>query len=683
VQEKSAREVALKFYYERMPEHLILDAKEISITGTQSVYQDNITLYYVFNMSAGGFVAVAASLASQPILCYSFEGSYTLLKQPANFRAWMSQYQQQLVDMLNDNLPADEKTAELWQYYLETPIQNITRFSEREVAPLLTSTWNQGIFYNEYCPADNAGPAGHCVTGCVATAMGQLLNYFRWPESGTGSYSYECPPYGTLSADFAASQYEWDYAENSLGHSNEEVAEILYHLGVSVDMVYGPDGSGMYNHKAAYSLKTYFKFSPETQYVFRDSTSMDWDSLLVTHLDRQIPMYYAGWSVPDIVGHAFVCDGYQGENFYHFNWGWGGSYDGYFYTGNLNPGGSNFNLAQELIIHAFPDTNLYDYPVNCSGQKNLTSLFGTIDDGSGPMYPYENGAACSWLIIPEDSINGINLNFLQFGLDSNDVLTIYEGESTNAPVLGAFTGTSLPGPVSTDSTRLLMVFESDSALSHSGFTVHYSSVLPVYCSGMEMMTAQTDSLSDGSGNWNYHNSTICLWRIVPEGASSVTLYFNGFETEEGFDMLKIYDLESQELLAEYSGSYFPEVPAPVTSTSGKMFVAFNTNTYQTAPGWSAYYESNLVGIAENTMSQNISIYPNPSSGLIHLRFSQALEEYLDINVLDLSGRTVKKDMIRPGALKASFALDMLSPGIYILQVTTENGNEEYHKIVIH
>ena len=83
-------------------------------------------------------------------------------------------------------------------------------------------------------PADPAGPEGHCYTGCVATAMGQLMNYFRWPDTGTGSYTYECPPYGTLNADFSSSNYEWDLMETSLDHSNPEVAELIYHLGVSV-----------------------------------------------------------------------------------------------------------------------------------------------------------------------------------------------------------------------------------------------------------------------------------------------------------------------------------------------------------------------------------------------------------------------------------------------------------------
>ena len=219
---------------------------------------------------------------------------------------------------------------------------------------MLISTWDQGQFYNQMCPADPAGPAGHCLTGCVATAMGQLCYYFRWPLTGTGSYTYQHPVYGTITANFGDTEYRWNEMTNSVQEQNEAVAELLFHLGVSVDMDYGPTGSGMWNHKAAYSLRTYFKYSPETQYLYRDSTNLDWDSVIVAHLDQKIPMYYAGWSVPNINGHAFIVDGYQTETYFHFNWGWGGSYDGYFYLDNLVPGGNNFNLAQELVINCFP-----------------------------------------------------------------------------------------------------------------------------------------------------------------------------------------------------------------------------------------------------------------------------------------------------------------------------------------
>jgi hypothetical protein len=677
-----ARTVAEKIYFERGRSHQAVKRADLNILNSIMVMEDKDILYHVFNFSSGGFVVISAHSANPPLLCYSFSGKYEPDNQPGNFHAWMEQYNRQIIYTIKSKALPSAETSALWNYYLDMPLSEIPPYSGREILPLTTSTWDQGKYYNEMCPADPAGPSGHCYTGCVATAMGQVMNYFRWPETGTGSYSYECPPYGTLTADFGSSSYQWDLMETSLGRSNPEVAEVLYHLGVSVDMVYGPNGSGMYNHKAAYSLKTYFKYSPETQYVFRDSTSMNWDSLLIAHLDQKIPMYYAGWSVPDTNGHAFVCDGYQGEDYFHFNWGWGGSYDGYFYTDNLTPGGNFFNLAQELIINAVPDTNLYDYPAYCEGQKNYSALFGTIDDGSGPLYSYQDDAACSWLIIPADSVNYIKLDFLKFKTDTSDYLTVYDGDSITAPVIGSFSGDTLPGTVTSTGNKMLILFESGAGVTDEGFLATFKSVIPVYCSGVTVLTAQTDTLCDGSGNWDYHNNSACLWKITPEGASSVTLYFNEFETESGFDFLKIYDLQTQQELAEYSGSYYPGVPEPVTSPSGKMFLLFSTNYSVTAPGWNAYYESNLVNIPEVSEGGNMLIFPNPTDGLFTIQLNNFSGNDVKLDLKDLSGRRMFSGEIPASGEKISMDLRFLSPGIYILSSANRHGAQDYHKIII-
>ena len=682
ITEDQARTVAEKIFLERGQSHGLLRANKPGIINAIPVKENMDILYYVINFSSGGFMAIAAHSANPPLLCYSFSGKYEPSDQPENFRAWMDQYKRQIIFTINSSAQPSEETAALWKYYLETPVALMQPFSGREILPLTTSNWDQGKYYNEMCPADPAGPSGHCYTGCVATAMGQLMDYFRWPDTGTGSYSYECPPYGTLSADFGNSSYQWDLMETSLSHSNPEIAEVLYHLGVSVDMVYGPNGSGMYNHKAAYSLKTYFKYSPETQYVFRDSTSMDWDSLIIAHLDQKIPMYYAGWSVPDTNGHAFICDGYQGNDYFHFNWGWGGSYDGYFYTDNLTPGGNNFNLAQELIIHAVPDTNLYDYPAYCEGQKTYNTLSGTIDDGSGPLYSYQNDASCSWLIAPADSVNDITLDFLKFATDTNDFVTVYDGDSTTAPVIGNFSGDSLPESVTSSGNKMLIVFESGADVTGDGFLATFKSGIPVYCSGTTVLTAQTDSLSDGSGTWDYHNNSACLWKITPEGASSVTLYFTEFETEPTYDFLKIYDMQSQQVLAEYSGSYSPNLPEPVASPSGKMFLIFSTNYSVTAPGWSAYYESNLVNLPEIKEPGKMLIFPNPTDGLVTIQLNNFSGPDLKLSLTDLSGRMIfKRDM---PVTNENISLDFrnLAPGVYILSSRNDQGSADYHKIII-
>jgi hypothetical protein len=682
ITENEAKTAAEKFYYERVQSHRQVPVHLIRAQLAAAIQNNGQIILYFFNISTGGFVGVSAYDGVNPFICYSFSGEYININQQDNFKAWIGQYERQISYLLSTKAEGDSEWNSVWKYYLQTPASSLKLFSGREVLPMLTTTWDQGTYYNDMCPEDQAGPGGHCVTGCVATALGQLVNYFRWPDTGTGSYSYGCPPYGTLSVDFSSANYDWDLMANNLDSPNPEVAELIYHFGVSVDMVYGPDGSGMYNHKAAYTLKTYFKYSPETQYIFRDSTSMDWDSLLVSHLDRKIPMYYAGWSVPDTNGHAFICDGYQGEGYYHFNWGWSGANDGYFYTDNLTPGGNMFNLAQELVINAVPDTNIYNYPVQCLGGKEIEALSGTLEDGSGPLYSYADFADCSWLITPNDSVTGITLNFHRFETEANDSLTIFDGPDSSAPRLGAFSGAEIPSPVTNSGGSMFIQFVSDGQGVAGGFLASFESSIPVYCSGMVNLNDQEGTITDGSGTWNYHNNSACLWRILPEGASSVTLYFNSFETEAGSDILTIYDLQTQQVLAEYSGTYEGGLPDPVTSLSGKMFLSFSTNPLNTAPGWSAYFESNLVNISENSERNDLVIFPNPTREFLNIHCKSEASQLVKITLSDLSGRIFYSEELY-GMQEKSAQLNIkgFSPGIYFLRSVGSDGKTEYYKVI--
>ena len=467
----------------------------------------------------------------------------------------------------------------------------------------------------------------------------------------------------------------------SLNKSNLAVALLLHHLGIGCDMVYGPNGSGMYNHKAAFTLRNYFKYSPETQYVYRDSTTMDWDSLIISHLDRKIPMYYAGWSVPNINGHAFVCDGYQADNYYHFNWGWSGSYDGYFYTNALNPGGSNFNLAQELVINAFPDTNSYSYPLFCEGDKLLSSTDGTIDDGSGPVYDYTNGVECSWLIAPEDSVEYITLHFMHFETASGDLVNVYDGENTSAPLIGSYSGSGIPGDVVSTGDKLLVTFTSDGSGTAPGWLLSYTSKIPVYCSGNQVYTAQTDDISDGSGPRDYHNNTTCMWMITPPDASEITLYFTLFDTEPEYDLVKVYDLATQELLAELSGN---ELPDPITSPSGKLFITFATNYTNTGQGWEAYYETDLVDISENDLLQDVKIHPNPANDRIRVSFYSEKNNSVEISFFMMNGSCMKK-LTYPakyGMNHLEADISKLNAGIYMVKISSGSGIT-YRKLIVY
>jgi hypothetical protein len=670
--ETEAALVARNFYFERINQLEVTAWQDIRILGTDLIEKDGTGLYYAVNLQ-DGFVLVAADKNVFPVLAYAFEGSFDKPRKQENVAAWLGQYERQIAHATETDAPAFPESAIAWKKYLDEDFTAKSIENFRIVEPMLVSNWDQGTYYNGQCPADPSGVGGHCVTGCVATALGQLVYYFRFPQSGTGSYSYEHPDYGTISANFGEADYDYNQMMNALNAPNPEVAELLFHLGVACDMVYGPQSSGMYNHKAAYALRTFFKYSPETQYVYRDSTGMDWDSLLVTHLDQNIPMYYAGWSVPDINGHAFIVDGYQGDNFYHFNWGWGGSYDGYFYTGELTPGGNNFNLAQELIIHAFPDTTNYTYPDYCSGSKNFDFMGGTFTDGSFPVYDYQDNADCQWLIDPQneqDSVTNITLSFQRFHLDgSSDFVNVYDGDNTSAPMLASLVGNALPDPIVSTGNKMLVTFTSDGQGNGPGFFASFESNQPTWCSGTTVMLEQQDEFSDGSHSFFYNNNSTCMWQIMPLNAGEVSVYFTSFDTEQGEDHVKIYDSQTMELLADYSGYYPPDnLPPPVTSESGKIFFLFHSDEAGRAPGWEAVYYSDLVSVDENHQNQGVQVFPNPAANTLNIRFRWPGAAPLKLTLINHTGQTVKEHSFTQ-TQNGLITMDIsgLSPGIYFLK----------------
>jgi len=682
---EEARIVAKNFYYERISQIHQVNFETLELKNVVTIKKDGKPLYYTININEG-FVVVSAWENVQPVLAYSLEESFSTPEKEENFKAWMNQYEVQIYDAIEKEFIPTPEISTRWKKYSDPNFQQKSIDKLRDIEPMLTSKWDQGKYYNEMCPADPAGPAGHCYTGCVATAMGQLAYYFRYPETGTGSYSYYHSSYDTISANFGNTTYRWDEMTNTLNESNLAAAELLFHLGVSVDMVYGPNGSGMYNHKAAYSLRTFFKYAPETQYLFRDSTTLNWDSVVIAHLERKIPMYYAGWSVPNINGHAFIVDGCQGTDFFHFNWGWSGSYDGYFYLDQLNPGGSNFNLAQELVINCFPDTNQYSYPDYCSGYKHFTSFNGTFDDGSGPAYNYQPNSQCSYLIDPQsemDSVTSVTLSFQRFDLTANeDFFMVYDGEDAGAPLIATLTGNELPGDITSAGNKMFVVFQSGNPEGSGGFFASYSSNRPVWCSGMTVLNGQTDELSDGSYSFYYQNNSTCMWQILPPGAGSVTLFFTKFDTESDHDLLKVYDLATSSLLATISGHYDAgDPPPPVTSPSGKMFLTFTTNSTVRADGWDAWYLASPVGIDDNENSMGFSIYPNPAKDELILNFNQITGEVSTIEIYNCFNRLISKRNFTSaeGSIK-KINVSGLNAGLYFIRV--ENGDFIYVKKIV-
>ncbi len=688
ITQQNAAVVAQNFYYERANLSKFISYNDISISGIRPFGNIN-TLYFVCDMLPAGFVVISATDNVIPVLAYSFEGNYLEESDlPDGFLTWMNHYAQQIEFAVENNTTPSGTTVSEWKRLLSNNFEISKDIkSMQSVEPLLVSSWNQDSPYNSWCPIDPAGPGGRCYAGCVATAMGQLLYYYRYPQQGQGSYAYSHPEYGTISANFGTTTYNWAFMPSAISKRNNSIGELLFHQGVSVDMDYGPDGSGMWNHKAAYSLKTHFRYGPETQYFFRDSVSIDWDSLLVTNLDQRKPLYYAGWAgVQSTSGHAFVCDGYQPANYYHFNWGWGGSQDGYFYTANLTPGGNSFNFAQE-VIPLFPDTLQNIYPIYCQGHTTLTELRGSVEDGSG-WFNYQNNASCSWLIAPQDteydSVKNVKLTFLKFDTDSDgDTLFVYDGYDASSPLIGAFSGNTIPGVITSAGNKVYLEFHSNSAIAKEGWQIDYESIFPVYCSGITTMNENSGSIEDGSGDKKYSNNSMCRWKIMPDDGMPVTFFFTSFETYDSIDIVKVYDLQTQEVLGIFHGN---QLPPAITANSGKMMILFITNSAGNAQGWSGIYSTSGVGFAEtDPCAFPTRVYPNPGDGQITIEkyFPDIVEHDVIITVIDMKGQKVYEKIteVVKGFNKFSF-VDLEVPDATYLLLITVGRQKEVIEIVI-
>ena len=321
--------------------------KNFQFTSVKATVENKDTLYYILNDTINkGFVIVSADKRVRPILGYSTAGSFNEKKQPEAFTAWMDNRKKEIEYIKKYNLQPDNATKASWQN-LSLKSSAIETTS---VEPLIQTQWDQGCYYNSLCPADAAGPCGHAYTGCTITAMAQIMKYWNYPTKGNGSQSYSHPTYGDLSADFGSTTYQWSQMSNSVTSQNDAVATLMYHCGVSLDADYGPVVTSALDPRDA--LVQYFNYSTNAIRVDRSGfTTSEWINLLKSELDLRHPIWYTGGSS---VNHAFICDGYQDADYFHFNWGWGGSNDGYFYIENLNPAWYDFNDYQYALIKIFP-----------------------------------------------------------------------------------------------------------------------------------------------------------------------------------------------------------------------------------------------------------------------------------------------------------------------------------------
>lgn len=365
----------------------------LAAKGSQLTPAASEALYYVFNAGqADGFVVVSGDDRTPAILGYATNGTFSEADMPDNMRAWMAEYDRQLRFLAN---------------HPNAGIAKVQLDEHAAIAPLLKTTWNQGAPYNDKCPIDPS-TSTRCVTGCVATAMAQVINYHKYPASTTATI----PAYtsnASISLDaIAPTTIDWvnmldNYTGSETTEQKNAVATLMQLCGASVKMDYTAHSSGAQSQMVASALKTYFDFDATVYCASRDLYRANaWNNLIYNEIANNRPVCYGGQSMGG--GHEFVIDGYDREGLFHVNWGWGGSSDNYFLLSILDPNNNSgtgaststdgYSFGQDAIINAMPNKgNVVEDPVRLSISSISTTTTSFDYDSNNEGYVVQFNAA--------------------------------------------------------------------------------------------------------------------------------------------------------------------------------------------------------------------------------------------------------------------------------------------------
>lgn len=392
---------------------LVATSTDFNLDGTTRTYTI-MPSFYIFNNGTTGFVIVSGDDRMKPILGYSDKGAFVVKDVPSNIKSFLNSYIQEMNEL-------DEKKE-----LSNVLIASTTQSYPTSVSPLLGD-----IMYNQSAPYNNLCPSGS-VTGCVATAMAQVLRYYQYPTTGTGTFSYitETEKY-SCSFNYGTTTFDWNnmlpqYITNEYNSTQANaVATLMYAAGVSVSMDYTSDESGAYSFDIPNALTSYFNYDQNIAYVLRTYfTYSEWMNMIKNELSSARPILYNGISSEG--GHEFVFDGYDANDMVHVNWGWAGANDGYFVISELNPslpgigGGSNlgggFTSSQGMVIGIQKPTN--------------TSVYHSYFYSSGITLPSSNLQAGASFLPTINNLTNMSTTF------TGELALILEDTEGNQTVLG-------------------------------------------------------------------------------------------------------------------------------------------------------------------------------------------------------------------------------------------------------
>lgn len=555
-----------------------------------------------------GFVIVAADDCVQPVLAYSFANPIGATRMSPELVWWLDGWQQQIDLCRSKDYEAPGDVADQWRDLLAGggEPRRLT-----VVAPMLTTKWDQEAPYNNACPTLSLfGSPVHAATGCVATAMAQVMKYWNYPQRGTGTqsyYSYSMTGYGQeagrQTVDFGATVYDWHNMPNVLTSASSTVqknavAMLMYHCGVACEMQYGTSydgGSGAWAHNipllsmgsALSGMVRYFGYSSAASGVYREKYGDSaWMAMVRAELDAQRPVIYVGGDETS-GAHCFVCDGYDDQGRFDFNWGWSGIGDGYYTLDNLAPGDGGVGGG----------TGLYDFSNN---QQMLVGIRPHTGDDS----------LCVIRHFP------------------------YTEAFEDAPTCWSATMTD-------DYSYSWMVYDT------TGTDGNYS----VYAG------------TPYSGSGDNH---LLSPAIVEAGAYTVTWKVRAMN--EG--VAAYYTLNAGQAAMSDTVSVSAWVQRELAFTVDNGDTVMLDFGYTGRPGVggllldSVVVSSTMVLGVEGVPDVRISVWPNPANGIVNVEASQPVRL---VEVIDLAGRKVCS------ANGAAVDLGGMPAGVYILRCTTDGG----------
>lgn len=629
---------------------------------------------YVFDINDGaGFVVIAGDDNTEPVLAYSLDNPFPDEAMPAHIRAWFKGYELEISH--NRTASKSDAVSRQWSRLL----QGLPTYEGKEIIPqMLATLWDQSPYYNALCPYDSLA---HSIPpcGCTATATAQIMKAFNHPAKGYGSESYTHSRYGTLAADYGNTSYRWDTMPVKLNeYSNDTqilaVAEIIYHVGVAVHMAYNTAGSAGKTASYGYggepssenALKYNFGYSPYIWSAFRiDYTLDEWKELMISELRAGRPILYAGYDEVQS-GHAFVLDGYNSvSDRYHFNWGWGGKYNGYYKLDNLTP--STGNSSSGYNFNLFATATIGIEPYDRFGEA--TTIVTTSAEGPGTVTGAGTFNFGDTINLTATASNRAS-RFVQWsdGCRYNPRQTVATGGELNF--------TALFAPLRSDTLRF---HTCDNAMNRAS------------------------NLPEGLGR-----DSVWGVRIPPEaiksGARLNAIRFMGRrEATHTLTILSGTDSPETELYSAtfYDSLAYPftwhqhDLTAPIAAPEGQslwvvlkcteidtpgVFSIYGGNPYGILSGadleekdseWKfswmieALFSGNA-GIGEAQLSTfDFQIFPNPATDRSSL---QGLPLGATVEIIDASGRTV----VAAKATESSLDLDTkkMPSGIYIVRVTS-------------